>query len=52
MTIIIMKIYTINPEFIRLYNNYKQIYRKHINAAKAYDLEKQTETSKNINTTV
>lgn len=34
-----MKMYTNNPEFLKFYNKYKQIYKKVINASKAYDLE-------------
>lgn len=41
-----MKMYNNNPEFIRFYIKYKQIYKNVINAAKAYDLEKQTKSSK------
>lgn len=35
-----MKMYDNYPEFIRFYIKYKQIYRKVMNNAKAYDLEK------------
>lgn len=47
-----MKMYNNNPKFIRLHIKYKQMYRNFINAAKAYDLEKQIKCEKNIDKNV
>lgn len=49
-----MKMYNNNPEIIRFYIKNEQITgnRNVINPAKAYDLEKQMKSSKNINNTV